>query len=161
MLHALASDPTVTDTISRKNGGFNTYIPWLTGADSGKFQIFGKGDQKATFTDPADIAGFTAYVVTHLPPSELSNKIFRIEGEHASLLDIAGHYGSKVIVEHVDEFPEDKFRTYLQELVNSGRGSVGYDAISGKELTGEGAAGVSNVLWRNHSWKGIKDSLGL
>jgi len=143
------------------NGGFITFIPWLTGADSGKFQISGKGDQKASFTHPDDIAGFTAYVVTHLPPPELSNKVFRIEGESASLLDISRYYGSQVTVEHVDGFPGDEFRTFLQEVVNSGHGSVAYDAPSGKNLTGDDAAGASNALWRGHSWKGIKNSLGL
>jgi hypothetical protein len=142
-------------------GGFITFVPWLTGSGSGKFQILGKGDQKATFTDPADIAGFTAYVVTHLPASQLANKVFRIEGEHASLLDIAGYYGSKVTVEHVDAFPGDEFKTFLHSLINSGRGSVGYDNISGKELTGADAAGASNALWPGHHWKGIKEGLGL
>lgn len=138
-------------------GGFITFIPWLTGASSGKFQILGKGDQKASFTDPADIASFTAYVVTHLPPSELFNKIFRLEGERASLLDIAGYYGSRVAVEHVDGFPGDELKTFLHNHVDSGHGSIQYNAISGKELT----VGISNALWCDHCWKGIKEVLGL
>jgi len=141
-------------------GGFTTYIPYLTSIDSGKIQILGKGDTKASFTDPADIAGFTAYIVTHLTPSELSNKFFRIEGERASLLDIAEYYGPKVPVEHVNGF-DDKFKTFLQQLVNSGKGTTAYDFASGKELTGSDAAGASNVLWPGHQWKGIKEGLGL
>jgi len=137
-------------------GGFIPFIPWLTGAGSGKIQILGKGDQKASFTDPTDIAGFTAYVLTHLPPSDLSNKIFRIEGERASLLDIAGYYGSRVTVEHVDGFPGDAFKTFLHNHVETGHGSVQYDGSSGKE-----GAGLSNALWRDHHWKGIKEVLEL
>lgn len=152
-LHLIFTDVTQT-------GGFTTYIPYLTSIDSGKIQILGKGDTKASFTDPADIAGFTAYIVTHLTPSELSNKFFRIEGERASLLDIAEYYGPKVPVEHVNGF-DDKFKTFLQQLVNSGKGTTAYDFASGKELTGSDAAGASNVLWPGHQWKGIKEGLGL
>jgi hypothetical protein len=122
----------------------------LTGAGSGKFEIAGAGDKKASFTDPADIASFTAYVLTHLPPSELANKAFRIEGESASFLDIAGYYGSKVTVEHVGGFPGDEFRTFLQKLINSGNGALGDDP-----------AGLSNGLYAGHSFKGIKEGLGL
>jgi len=142
-------------------GGFITFIPWLTSVDSGKFKIAGgKGDAKASFTDPADIAGFTAYIVTHLSPAELSNKIFRIEGEHASMLDIAGYYGSKVPIEYVDGF-DDEFRMFLHVLINTGKGSTGYNIPAGKELTGSDAAGASNALWPGHHWKGIKEVLGL
>ena len=138
-----------------------TFVPWLTNVDSGKFTIAGgKGDTKASFTDPEDIAGFTAYIITHLSPAELSNKAFRIEGEHASLLDIAGYYGSKVPIEYVDRL-DDEFKTFLQGLINSGKGTTGYDIPTGKELTGSDAAGASNALWPGHHWKGIKEVLGL
>jgi len=143
------------------NGGFITYIPWITGADSGKFEIAGKGDQKASFTWPADIAGFTAYVVTHLPPAELSNKIFRIQGDFASFLDIAALYGSRVKVEHVDGFADDGFRTFLHEHINSGQGSTAWDAGTKKFSTGTEAAGASNSLWSGHRWTTIKEGLGL
>jgi len=143
------------------NGGFITYIPWLTSVDSGKIIISGgKGDTKASFTDPADIAGFTAYIITHLSPAELSNKIFRIEGERASMLDIAGYYGPKVPIEYVDGF-DDGFKTFLHVVVNTGKGSTAYDIASEKELTGSDAAGASNTLWPGHHWKGIKEVLGL
>jgi len=138
-----------------------TYIPWATCIDTGKFKISGgKGDTKASFTNLEDVAGFTAYIVTHLPPSELTNKIFRIEGEHASLLEIAGYYGSKLPVEYVNGL-DDRFKTALHEIVNTGKGSVAYDIPSGKELTGTDAAGASNALWPGHHWKGIKETLGL
>ncbi|KAF7975616.1 hypothetical protein HWV62_9203 [Athelia sp. TMB] len=150
-------------------GGFITFIPWLLDVDSRKAKILGKGDKKATFTHPDDIAGFVAYVVTHLPPSELHNKYFRIQGESASLLEIAGYYN--LPVEHVTSFKADSkysesdtydpIKTFLHELINSGKGSVGYSAATGKELTGADAAGASNALWEGHHWKGIKEGLGL
>ncbi|KAF7975006.1 hypothetical protein HWV62_10617 [Athelia sp. TMB] len=144
------------------NGAFITFIPWLLDVSSGKAKILGQGDQKATFTHPDDISGFIAYVVTHLSPSELENKFFRIEGEHASLLEIAGYY-KDLPVEHVDAFggPDGPFKTLLQQLINSGKGSVAYSAAAGKELTGADAAGASNALWKGHHWKGIKEGLGL
>jgi len=144
---------------SCQNGGFATYLPWVTSLDSGKVKIAGgKGDTKASWTDPADVAGFTAYIITHLSPAELSNKIFRIEGEHASMLDFARYQG--VPVEYVNAF-DDEFQNFLHKLINTGKGSTGYDLPSGKELTGSDAAGVSNALWPGHHFKGIKEALGL
>lgn len=136
-----------------------TYIPWLADISSGKFKILGKGDKRASFTHPEDIAGFTAYVITHLQPSQLANKIFRIEGERATLLDISKLYASKVPVEHVDEFTGDHgaFKNFLHGLIESSEGSVAYD-IQSKDLVGDG---LSNGFWEGHQWKGIKESLGL
>ena len=153
--------PPQNQLLHLQTGGFITFIPWLLNIASGKVQILGKGDQKATFTHPDDIAGFIAYVVTHLSPSQLENKYFRIQGERASLLDIAGYY--KLPVEHVTAFegPDGGFKTFLHELINSGKGSVGYSATVGRELTGADAAGASNALWEGHHWKGIKEGLGL
>jgi hypothetical protein len=132
----------------------------VTCIDTGKFKISGgRGDTKASFTNSEDVAGFTAYIVTHLSPSELTNKIFRIEGEHANMLDIAGYYDS-MPVEYVNGF-DDEFKTILQGAINTGKGSVAYDIASGKELTGSDAAGASNALWPGHHWKGIKETLGL
>jgi len=144
-----------------QNGLFITFLPWLTCADTGKIKIStGKDDKQATFTHLEDVAGFTAYVITHLSPSQLSNKFFRIEGEHASMLDIAGYYGSKVPVEYVNGF-DDEFKTILHGIINTGKGSVAYDIASRKELTDSDAAGASNALWPGHNWKGIKETLEL
>ncbi|KAF7975612.1 hypothetical protein HWV62_9195 [Athelia sp. TMB] len=151
-------------------GGFITFIPWLLDIASGKARILGKGDKKATFTHPDDIAGFVAYVLTHLAPSELENKYLRIQGESASLLDVAGYY-KDLPVEHVEAFGTDgkysesdtydAFKTFLHEFINSGKGSVGYSVAAGRELTGADAAGASNALWKGHQWKGIREGLGL
>jgi len=142
-------------------GGFSTFIPWLTSVSSGKIKIYGgKGDTKASFTDPTDIAGFTAYVVTHLSPSQLSNKFLRVEGEHASMLDIISYYGPDVPVEYVDSFPGDELKETLHTIINGGMGSIGYDATIGRDLTGSDAA-AANGLWPGHQWKSIKQSLDL
>ena len=132
-----------------------TFIPWLLDVSSGKVRIIGEGDQKATFTHPDDISGFVAYVVTHLPPSELENRFFRIAGEHATLLEVAGYY-KNLPVEHVEAFggSDGAFKTLLQQLVNSGQATVGYSAVEGEKFT-------NNALWKGHHWKGIKEGLGL
>ena len=131
----------------------------MTSVDSGKVKIYGgKGDTKVSWTDPADVAGFTAYIITHLPPAQLSNKVFRIEGENASLLDYAG-YAQKP-VEYVDKLPDD-FQTLLQGLINSGKMSTAHHLPTGKVLTGSDEAGASDALWPGHHWKGIKEVLGL
>jgi len=138
-------------------GGFIEWIPWLVYLpETGKFNICGKGSIGASFTAIDDISGFTAHVLTTLPPSELTNSIFRIEGEHASLAEIAAMYGDKVEVVQVDKFPHDEFRTFLHDLHGKGMASTGYDFATGKELSGR-----SNKLWAGHRWKGIKEILNI
>lgn len=144
-------------------GNFITYIPLLLDISSGKIRIFGKGDKKATFTHIPDIAGFVAYVLTHLAPAELENKIFRIQGEAASFLDIAAYYPT-IPVEHIERpfsGPHGEFLSFLHTFIDSGKGSVAYSVAAGKELTGADAAGASNALWVGHRWAGIKEGLGL
>ena len=97
--------------------------------------------------------------MTHLQPSQLANKIFRIQGEGATLLEISKLYASKFPVEHVDGFTGDygELKNFLQGLIENAEGSVAYD-IPSKDLVGDG---LSNQLWVGHQWKGIKESLDL
>jgi len=132
-------------------GAFIPFIPWVAGVENGKFYtLTGAGDVKATFTHPKDIAGFVAYTITHLSASELEDKVFRIQGELASLNDVAALYGTKYSVERVEEIPGEKFKTVLQGIIASGAGSV---ASGGEE--------ISNGLWPGHAWTSIKEGLGL
>ncbi|KZP31697.1 hypothetical protein FIBSPDRAFT_724096 [Athelia psychrophila] len=131
-------------------GAFTTFIPWLLNVDSGKIHLIGKGDQKFSITHPDDIAGFLAYVLIHLPESELHDKVFRLEGERATLNDIIGHYGGKYPVEHVDAISDDAYKTRVQLVIENGHGVV----------VEEGSA-ASNALWAGHAWKGVKEGLGL
>lgn len=96
-------------------------------------------------------------MLTSLPPTQLANSIFRIEGEHASLADIGAMYGNKVEVVHVDGFPDDEFRHFLHGIHNKGMTSTGYNFETGED---EGA-GSSNYLWAGHHWKKIRDILDL
>lgn len=102
------------------------------------------------------LLGFTAYVLTTLPRTQLENAVFRIEGENASLLDVAALFGDKLQVEHVDKFPLGLLN-YLHDKLENGQASTRYDAVSGKDLVGKDAN--HNYLWEGHQWKGIKDVL--
>lgn len=79
------------------------------------------------------------------------------------MLDIAGYYGSKVTVEHVDGFAGEEgeqVKTLLQDIINSGKGSVLYSEVEGRNLTSS-EAGIDNALWKGHQWKSIKEGLEL
>ncbi|KDQ14394.1 hypothetical protein BOTBODRAFT_174875 [Botryobasidium botryosum FD-172 SS1] len=127
------------------NGLFIDFIPWAAEIDSGKFKILGKGESKVTVTAAEDIAGFTAYILTNLPPSKLQNAAFRIQGAYVTLREVAALYGDAYPIEHVDKF-EDAFKTGLQSVIESGAATTG---------------GTSNELWEGHQWKGIKEVLKL
>ncbi|KZP31696.1 NAD(P)-binding protein [Athelia psychrophila] len=133
-------------------GLFTTYIPWMLNVNSGSIHLIGKGDKKFSTTHPDDIAGFLAYILTHLPESELHDKAFRIEGARVTLNDVIGFYhdGSKYPIEHVDVISDNAQKNTLQLIIDSDIGVV----------VEEGAAS-SNALWAGHAWKGIKEGLGL
>ncbi|KAH7921159.1 NAD(P)-binding protein [Leucogyrophana mollusca] len=150
------------------NGLFQEWIPWVAAVEeTGKFIILGKGESPVSFTAISDVAGFLAYVLTTLPPSKLSNVVFRIEGERGSMSDISKLYSKsgKAPVEYVDKFPHTnqipaaEFREYLQKRFDMGAGSTGWDVVAGKE--GDEPAGSANALWEGHRWKSVKETLGL
>ncbi|KAF7335759.1 NmrA domain-containing protein [Mycena venus] len=143
-------------------GLFIEVIPWLVGySDHGKVRIVGKGEAPASFTSVTDIAGFVAYVLTTLPPTELEDSIFRLEGERSSLNDLGGQF--KTLVEHVDRIEGEagEVKTGLLLLLGSGAGSTGWDEAKKAERSGTEAAGSANALWQGHRWKTIKEVLNL
>jgi len=145
-------------------GAFIHYIPFITAvAETGKFTIVGDGNTPASWTALADIAGYLAYVLTALPPSKLHDVVLRIQGERATLSEIAKLYEGKTPVEHVDKFSSDipayQIRESLQRKVEAGNISTGWDVVAGKE--GPEPAGSANALWEGHKWKSIKEVLEL
>jgi hypothetical protein len=154
---------------------FIEVIPWLVGyADHGKIRIVGKGQVPVSFTSIADtagtlliltscpalmfkIAGFVAYVLTTLPPSELENRIFRLEGERGSMNGLAAQF--KTSVEQVDKITGDagEMKTGLLALVDSGACSTGWDEANKRDGSGSKAAGSANALWPGHQWKSVKE----
>ncbi|KAF8147771.1 hypothetical protein K438DRAFT_1625957, partial [Mycena galopus ATCC 62051] len=71
-------------------GMITEFVPFLIGfkPEHGKITLVGKGDAPVSFTSIADIAGFVAYVLTALPPSELENRTFRIQGDRATMAEL-------------------------------------------------------------------------
>ncbi|KAJ6487750.1 hypothetical protein C8R45DRAFT_827451 [Mycena sanguinolenta] len=140
------------------SGLFIEFIPWLVDYENGgKIKIIGEGVAPVSYTSIADIAGFVAHAVTTLPPSELEDRILRLEGERASLNDLAALF--KTSVEHVDRITgeDGELKTGLQGVINSGGGSTGWDVVKKAEGQGSNAAGSANALWPGHQWQSIKE----
>ncbi|KAJ7027887.1 hypothetical protein C8F04DRAFT_1120976 [Mycena alexandri] len=139
-------------------GLFTEFIPWLTAyADTKKIQVVGEGEAPVSFTAVPDIAGFVAHILTTLPPSELENRIFRLEGERISLNGLGPLFNTPV--EHVDKITGEmgEFKTMLLGVTDTGATSTGWDAVNKREKMGSDAAGSANVLWAGHQWKTIKE----
>ncbi|KAJ3739228.1 hypothetical protein DFH05DRAFT_1407586 [Lentinula detonsa] len=124
---------------------------------NGKINIIGKGQSPVSFTLEEDIGGFVAYVLTSLSISSLSNTIFRLEGDRASLQDIANWYGKEVA--YVEAIPGAHSETLsmFSRVFESGAGSTGWSFKLGREGEGPDAAGSANRLWQGHQWKRIRD----
>ncbi|KAJ7119613.1 hypothetical protein C8R44DRAFT_788512 [Mycena epipterygia] len=140
------------------NGMLTEFVPFLVGfKEHGKIQIVGKGDVPVSFTSLADVAGFVAYVLTTLPPTEVENRIFRLEGDRACLNDLGPMF--KTEVEHLDKItgPMGDMKTYLMTVAGTGVGSTGWDVAKKAEGSGNHAAGSANALWSDHQWKTIRD----
>ncbi|KAJ7677353.1 hypothetical protein B0H17DRAFT_1170410 [Mycena rosella] len=143
-------------------GMFPEIMQWLTGYfEHGNVRIVGTGEVPVSFTSVADIAGFVAHVLTTLPPSELENRTFRLEGDRAILNDFGALF--KTEVEHVDHITGERgeFRTMLLAVLESGAGSSGWDEVTKSEGSGSNAAGSANTLWPGHKWQTIKEALDL
>ncbi|KAG2093565.1 NAD(P)-binding protein [Suillus cothurnatus] len=142
-------------------GMFMEFIPLFTGVDTGKFLILGKGDASFSTTALDDVAGFTAHVLTSLPPAKLHDATLRVEGERTSFNKVGALYASKNIpVEHVTSLPEGYVKqTLLQGLFEQGRGSSGWDNYADKDVPEDAHSG--NAAWPGHQWKTVKEVLEL
>ncbi|TFK73447.1 NAD(P)-binding protein [Pluteus cervinus] len=137
-------------------GWFTEGILELVGYETNKkVNVIGKGTAPISFTAIPDIAGYVAHVLTTQPPEKLENKIARLEGDRASLVDIAAFL--KTDVEHVTELtgPSGPLITFLQRFLDTGAGSTGWDPLTDSE--GAEKPGSGNALWEGHQWKRIVD----
>ncbi|KAJ7246110.1 hypothetical protein B0H12DRAFT_1126811 [Mycena haematopus] len=142
------------------SGTFMEYIPVITNLTDHKMSIIGKGDTPISFTSVLDIAGFVVHVLTTLPPSQLENRIFRLQGVRATWNEIAAT--CNLSVERVDFIPRlEPFATLASRFLDSGAGSTGWNQVQRKEGDGEDAAGSANVLWPGHKWQSVKEVLNL
>ncbi|TFY63676.1 hypothetical protein EVG20_g6216 [Dentipellis fragilis] len=71
------------------------FAPLNLDLKSGKVIVGGDGNALVTFTSRPDIARFLAYVLTTLPPDQLNNKTFRLEGERISFNEVFKQYEAK------------------------------------------------------------------
>jgi len=141
------------------------WIPWLTGYNAnGKINILkDKGDTPISFTAEEDIGEFIAYVSTHLPPSQLANVRFRLQGERRTTKEIASQLGKPI--EFVDAIPGEnsEWPTSIATECELGVGSTGYNHELKKDndVAGPEGAGSGNRFWEGHVWRKIEDVLKL
>ncbi|KAJ6450798.1 hypothetical protein C8R45DRAFT_1057183 [Mycena sanguinolenta] len=153
----------ITAQLKSLGNGFFTEFVKRVGYADGKFTFVGKGDTPVSFTSIPDIAGFLAHVLRTLPSSQLENRILRIQGDRASMNQIAAKFN--VPIDHVDALPEEApmvaFLTAFMKIFEAGGGSTGWDQANRREGEGEEAAGSSNKLWEGHKWRTIEDVYSL
>ncbi|KAJ7133633.1 hypothetical protein C8R44DRAFT_611289 [Mycena epipterygia] len=136
-------------------GFFIEIIPALTGLSvNGKINIAGYGNMPCSFTASDDVAGFVAHVLTSLPPEELFNRTFRLQGDRSTLSDLALLFETEV--RYVKAIPGQMSEvwTRMQMAAECGAASTGWDVRQWAE--GDEYAGCTNYLWEGHQWKTIK-----
>ncbi|KAK0193150.1 NAD(P)-binding protein [Armillaria mellea] len=139
-------------------GQFFSWIPIALGYPStGKINlVVGTGNTPGSFTADEDVGGFVAHMLTTIPPSELNDRIFRIEGERISYGEIAARVGLPIV--RVETVPSDserltQFCTMVQKMFEQGYGSTGWDHVLKKD--GAESAESANALWTGHVWKKV------
>ncbi|KAJ7160116.1 hypothetical protein C8R46DRAFT_905843 [Mycena filopes] len=137
-------------------GFFMETIPAMTGFKvNGKINVVGYGNMPCSFTASDDVAGFVAHVLVYLPPQELFNRTFRLQGDRSTLSDLAVLFGTEV--QYVKEIPGQMCEvwTRMQMAAECGAASTGWDMRKWAEGEEE-YAGCTNHLWEGHEWKTIK-----
>ncbi|KAJ3830083.1 hypothetical protein F5880DRAFT_1607014 [Lentinula raphanica] len=145
--------------LNRQTGCFiNNSLLSITGVRvNGKINIIGKGQSPVSFTLEEDVGGFVAHVLTTLSIDSLADKIFRLEGDRATLRDIAKWYDKEIAYVEAIPGPRSEVLSMLSRVFESGAGSTGWNFATNREGEGEDAAGSANHFWRGHEWKGIRD----
>ncbi|KAG1743870.1 hypothetical protein EDB19DRAFT_1927398 [Suillus lakei] len=147
------------------NGLLHEFVPFVTAlAETGKFHIVNKGETPQSFTARSDIAGYLAHILTTQPPSHLLDVEIHIEGQRATLSEIAALYKGSVPVVHCDALPAEgvanaHFRTLFQKYVEVGGGSCGWNPVT--ESDDPDSASRDNSLWEGHRWLTVGEVLGL
>lgn len=96
-------------------------------------------------------------MLTALPPSELQDKIFRVQGQALSMAEIA-----KILNTNIENVPAPHpLVDFLRRQYGIGAASTGWNPITQKAGEGSEAAGSANHLWAGHRWKMLQESLNL
>jgi len=140
------------------NGLFTEFAPWLGGIDGqgnkDTFKVAFSGEKALSTTSISDIAGYVAYVLTHLPASTLADKAFRIEGERLTLVEFAERLAKKNGWK-VEKTEVGGFQQILQDVTEQGKAVSTFDYSTGRD-----SESLDNDLWEGHVWKKVKDVHG-
>lgn len=144
------------------NGLYQEFLPFMVGMpEAGKFLIKGSGNEALSLTAMSDVGEYLAYVLTTLPPEQLSNAELRIQGERSTLRELSKLYD--VPVKSVDSIPKDipraDEREWLQAYTAKGAMSTGYDITAGRD--DPALAGSANRLFPGFRFKTVKETLAL
>ncbi|KAF5338102.1 hypothetical protein D9758_015383 [Tetrapyrgos nigripes] len=140
------------------------YVPWIIGYDDNqKVNIIGKGESPISCTAEEDAGGFIAHTLTTLPPSQLSNAHFRLEGERLTIRQIAQRLNKPINPVEAIPGPGSELRTILAKHCEIGAGSTGWDNGKQKEnpKDSEEGAGSANKFWEGHVWKKLEEVVSL
>ncbi|KAH7882028.1 hypothetical protein F5I97DRAFT_1962031 [Phlebopus sp. FC_14] len=145
-------------------GLFHHVIPWFSGVqETGMFYIVGKGATPQSYTAVSDVAGYVAHVLTSTETlSDLFNVELRIEGQRATLTELAALLYEDLPVKYVDALPRDtlhfwEIREHLQNNGDRGIGSSGWDWSTCTD--DQGRAKQGNALWPGHHWLTVQEVL--
>lgn len=107
------------------------------------------------------LSEFIAYVSTHLPPSQLNNARFRLQGERLTTKEIASRLRKPI--EYVDAIPGEgsELRTIVATESEHRAGSTGFNHELQKDndVNGPEGAGSGNRFWPGHVWRTMEDIL--
>nr|ADX07327.1 putative endo-1,4-beta-xylanase precursor [Flammulina velutipes] len=135
-------------------GVFTEIIPWLASTDSkpGEFVIAGTGERKVSFTSLTDITGYVAHILTALPLASLEDKILLLEGQAATLREVAEILHKDVA--NLSSFDEitNPFVRNIQKAIDSGYGRTGFAIVNSdapQEVVDKRSTS-GNALWEGH-----------
>ncbi|KZO94723.1 NAD(P)-binding protein [Calocera viscosa TUFC12733] len=124
-----------------------------------KATIYGTGATPNSWTTIPDVARYAVYVLTHLPPSRLQNRVFNIEGDRKTFNEIVQLYVAK----HPGEFQVSyKPVEALEEMVTKSEGKDFFHALMIEYSTGRVAhdpAKLDNKEFPNWNPKKVVDIL--
>ncbi|TFK99825.1 hypothetical protein BDV98DRAFT_594397 [Pterulicium gracile] len=116
------------------------------------------GDVVFSATAVVDIAGFLVHLLTKYPCSKLEFTTYRIQGSRLTLKEAAAKFKLPIVFASSVPVPDEddrNRRTLLQNVIESGKASVGWDHA--KEEDSDSLAGSGNAAWEGHVWKTVKE----
>lgn len=117
------------------------------------------GTDVLTYNGPRSfrvLTGFLGHILMTYPADQLRGQVLHIEGQAASLNEIARLYRKEVV--HLNSL-DDPFATRLQNQIDRGFGRSGWDGGAPPGADVDATSVASNGLWENHRWRRIHDVL--